>query len=386
LAIEKGGPFASVVVFAGFIILVAKATKSVTDAIPDWVSYPFCAIGAAFFGFLQYKTYKEQGRRSLLANIYGLLCMVAGLVVIDQREDFGWWLTGVLILLILLVGKLLLVQEIESESKERWAYRMELNIEPHWDRLLARVLPGLERGDVYIIFEIIRRITGEPAEMAESYGYVIYKHKDGMRQVWSDAQKTFVESEVLLLRMFPWEDRADVVRVLDEVAARGDQEQALLERPGMRDSIIHAFCSHDDFDKEGDYLQFESYFGSMSVKFATLGPIRDIVTGKSLSSIPLYWEILPFLHEAQEHGEAEMHGIKKFPESIRKKLDEEGITYVDERRHHRIEYSSKWDFDGSRYEYGDRRWEEKRGVEFYSDKLRHHWFSREVVPRIRTVC
>jgi hypothetical protein len=29
------------------------------------------------------------------------------------------------------------------------------------------------------------------------------------------------------------------------------------------------------------------------------------------------------------------------------------------------------------YEYGDRRWEEKRGVEFYSDKLRHHWFSSE---------
>ncbi len=71
-----------------------------------------------------------------------------------------------------------------------------------------------------------------------------------------------------------------------------------------------------------------------------------------------------------------MKGIKTFPSDIKARFDEYGIVYMDRERHHGYSSNSVWEWSGSISESrGSKSWASRNGVEIYSGKLHHHWFS-----------
>jgi hypothetical protein len=167
-----------------------------------------------------------------------------------------------------------------------------------------------------------------------------------------------------------WDTEERASRRLDAFAAKDELFAQLISKPLMKNNLVKLMCKHD-LSKEGELLKIHP----VGVNFAVHGPIGDIVDAKHLCSIP-HWDIISFLTDLDRHTSGgAMHGIKTFPEHLRKKFAKEGVAYCDETRFHNIEYNSEMEFSDRISNYVDEKWNREKGVVIYSSYLRHHWFS-----------
>lgn len=311
-------------------------------------------------------------KRITILKILFYACII---IVIISIERLGWLLAIVLSFLIYMVGRS--IEKEEKEPKQLPSYRLELLIEPHWYDIVERILPGLEKGEEFLIIKLLRATNRYNEELAKNYHeFVIFYHENTIGQVWNAEKRTFVKNEELMLRMFPWKNEDEVLKTIDDLSTHDEEFKKLISKQNMKENLIKLFCNHPYFDKEGDLIRFHPLFGGIVANFATVGPIRDIVDGKELASIPLYDVIIPFLYEVNKHTiSGAMKGIKTFPKNLHDRFTKENITYFDKNKQHNIEYNSKWHFSGSLEEHLDEKWAKKIGIELYSDEVTHHWFS-----------
>jgi hypothetical protein len=312
-------------------------------------------------------------KRITVLRILFFACII---IVISSVERLGWPLVIVLSFLIYMVSRS--IKKEEKESKKLPSYRLELLIEPHWCDILKRILPGLEKGEEFHIIKLLRATNKyTEIELAKNYyEFVIFNHKNTIGQVWNAEKRSFVENVELRLRMFPWENEDEVLKKINDLSTNDEELKKLISKQNMKENLIKLFCSHDYFDKEGDFFRIRLWLGEIVANFATIGPIRDIVDGKELASVPLYDVIIPFLYEVNKQTiSGAMKGVKTFPKSICELFNKKEITYFDKNKEHDILYHSKWAFSGDLEERLDKKWAKKVGIELYSNEVTYHWFS-----------
>jgi hypothetical protein len=300
-----------------------------------------------------------------ISNVIGIIFLLAGIAKIYYDADVE-----------------------EKKSKELPSYRLELIIEPHWFCIFEKILPGLEEGEEFLVAILLSKLNKDAGktlndEFANNYhNFVYFYNKTSIDQIWHDGLKTFVKELDVEIRLisYGFSDSNKISNAIDKLATENIDFSNLISKPNMKDNLIKLFFEdykQIDFYREGKYFRIHPWlFGEIVANFAIVGPIRDIVDGEKIASIPLFNLIIPFLHEVNSHtSSGAMKAIKTFPKNIQEKFTKNQITYFDESRLHNIEYSSERDFFDSLEENIDKKWADKRGVELYSSRMNHHWFS-----------
>ena len=360
-----------VVLFLG-IDFVCKTTEPV-DLVPDWVEWIMVGVLSAFLLYVLVPSLWRSSKKEKELVIMGILCVTCVIVAFSSVDRIGWPLALVLVFLIYMVSRCL-VRERKTNN-EALSYRLELVIEPHWYDILEKVLPGLEKHEELLIFRFLEHMDSKRSVGAwyTWHRFVIFEYADAPQQVWYDVDKTFVDSPEIRIRLFPMKRKEEAVDALASFSVEDKAFHKLISREGMREKLVTLMADRGQFDAEGHHIRFYPWIDSIRANFSTIGPIRDTVDGKELSSVPLY-VIIPFLYDVSKHGSA-MKAVRTFPEDVKQNLDERGVTYFDESRNHNIEYWTKTEFIGSIDDFTDKEYKSKTGIELYSNRVDYHWFS-----------
>lgn len=222
------------------------------------------------------------------------------------------------------------------------SYKLDVVIEPNWSAIVDKVIKGDRTSVNNFIEEIYKNRELKKGEDGSLYGkqfrfVYFYGGVSGLEQIWSDHYKTFV----------------------DEMEIRGD----IFDSEGMHSSS--ALKRHKENNLADTLVVTPSFIG-----FHTILPDGGVMDEDKLSTVP-FGEITRFLMNLHKDLGlwGPMYKIKKFPDELAQKLEENKIKYED------------WDYE----DYGcggdaeknllESEWTKKNDIEIYDQKMRSQIFN-----------
>jgi hypothetical protein len=237
-------------------------------------------------------------------------------------------------------------ENIEERLSRPISYEVYLILIPHWVKIFEEFARRRKHGPEVLekVFEGRKLdIEQRKALWGKDFRFRIFKNEtSGMRQIWSDHHKKFVNG----------------IEVSGEIFEPSDQ---LPELTNLNENyIMHEVPTGIECTPEG--LSLEGGFLFKSVTLAQI-PYRSIL------------RLLLNLSKYDDWGAD--YAIKKFPRELEKKLDENNIQYDNKPWRHLWEDDDikvDEDFDSNPHHLNNEEWFKKEGVQLYNQDADGHAF------------
>lgn len=223
------------------------------------------------------------------------------------------------------------------------SYKLNILITPHWFEIMQKLANG-NVGDTNKFIENIKNnknlnIDEKKSLIWKSFNFIcFYDRISGLRQIWSEHDKSFI-------------DNIEVRGKIFEV----DHSSQINFRTKYRDNNIK------------DTLVITPEF----IGFHTILPDGDVIDDDKLSKMP-FNEIINFLLDLYKEDVGlwgPMYKIKKFPQKLTLKFEQNKIKYDD----------SQWEDYGCGGDPEEKlvnsEWAKKNNIEIYNQKMKEQIFS-----------
>ncbi|HAL44606.1 MAG: hypothetical protein A2Y12_18150 [Planctomycetes bacterium GWF2_42_9] len=239
----------------------------------------------------------------------------------------------------------------EDTLKKPLSYRINLVLMPQWEEILKKLASQNNQTPEEFIKEIFSdeklNLNNEDKSknlFGKFFSFVIFQDEiTGMEQIWSDYHKTFVNKITVCGQTFAG---LDTLTALSENSNRKYADN-LISKPLILKPNLAAF----------DELYYQQNL-HLHV----------------LSNIP-YYDIIRLLKYTTGYHQ---YAIKRFPDDIKKKLDEENVKYkisTGSFEEHAILVGEN--FNGKANEYYNNKWGKDRGIELYNQEVEEHIFETQ---------
>jgi len=234
---------------------------------------------------------------------------------------------------------------IEEKLSRPISYEIYLILIPHWAEILDEFAKRRKHS-----YELLQKVfqSKQPdielrkALLGKDFRFRIFQNESGMKQIWSDHHKTFVDEIVVSGDVF---DPGDQLPDLTDL----NQEYINHEIPtGIE-------CTPEQLSLEGNPL-FQSSplakipYGRIQNLFMNLGKYADGAAGCA---------------------------IKQFPPGLKSEMEENNVRYDNNPWKHIREYKDAQadeDFDNTDHHLNNEGWLKKEGIRLYRQKIEWHAF------------
>ncbi len=241
---------------------------------------------------------------------------------------------------------------IEEKLLRPISYEIYLILIPHWAEILDEFAKRRKHS-----YELLQKVFQSKqldielrkALLGKDFRFRIFQNGSGMKQIWSDHHKTFVDEIVVSGDVFEPRDQLPELTNLS-------QEYINNEIPtGIE-------CTPEQLSLEGRPL-FQS------------SPLAKIPYGRIQK---LYMNLGKYADEAAGHA------IKQFPPGLKSKMEENNVQYDNNLWKHIREYEDAQadeDFDNTDHHLNNEGWMEKKGIQLYhiSRKLNGTHFTHLII-------
>lgn len=282
---------------------------------------------------------------------------IGGWILSFAAITFLWWLIEYIILPSLEIDKICnsidnrfrriekpfgLLDDVDEEdvSSKLISYRIKLVLMPQWEEILKKLASQNNQHPDEFIKEIFNDDTVDKGLFGKWFRFVIFQDEiSGIQQIWSDYHKTFL----------------DTVNVEDQIFKGFD--------------FLSVLSKDSDKSKYSDNFVIRPFGVTPCLAYFA----RDF-GGDTLSKIP-YYEIIRLLKYIGKN--TYQYAIKRFPDDLKKELEENKITYKVETSP-LDDYIIDENFSGKPNEYNNnKKWAKDRGIELYDFTVEKHIFETQ---------
>lgn len=245
------------------------------------------------------------------------------------------------------------------------AYKIQLGLLPHWEKILEKLAEQNEQKPDDFIKEIVNDKelgieTGEGLYWKDFWFNIYQDEYSGMRQVWSHHHKAMADSWLIQGHLFePW-----------PIISLSTPKKYTYNYVSQLFTLTPWRACFERFYSENDVIK------GRTVNPNTGTPYNDVFKDGKIAEIP-YFEITKLLLELGKILTPHDYAIKQFPKELKQKLEENNVKYDNESYSFSFNNlnTNNGDSDKSGLDrWNNTQWFKDRGVELYQDTVESHAF------------